>query len=624
MRSIRVAEVGATAWGGSVALDARFAPMIERLERLAAQSPRGHGYRVLAAGLLGYAVLVGVLLLAVGISLAIIATLVAHPGAAVVWIKLLVPMGTIALSLILALRVAWPEPEGIVIDAAEAPRMHEVVDRLRCATRGPAIHEIRITGEMNAAITQYPRLMLLPSRNILFLGLPLLQALPPEEVEAVIAHEMGHFVGAHGRTASFIYRIRVRWSQVGERLPGGIVAGALRRFFHWYGPWFAAYSFVLARRQEYDADALAAKVLRPDDIANALVRIACQSARWHEGWSSIWAQAVERADPPSSPYRLLGGSALLDPDDIASDRLERALDRQPDLDDTHPSLSQRLAALGMVPQPPPPFARSAASVLLGSALEELVDRLDAEWHTAADESWAEDFRARQDMLAEREVLEHRAAADGLDREGQHRLAQLVEVIDGPREGAKAFAAVLDAFPDAHGSRFRHGEALLDSGDESGVASLLAAARGEPALSTAALGCIVHFGRASGREDLVATFAPQLAAAIEADEEARRASSAIDESATIRPLAPETRDALVELTSGVAGVKWLLAGVRDLAGGPQIVFVFATARGYTGGEVLDALIEAMLPAGDLLGIQHSRRRGWLTRRLRQLARSVVRD
>ncbi|MFG6284843.1 hypothetical protein ACGVWT_19100, partial [Sphingomonas sp. S6] len=46
-----------------MALEPRFAPMIERLERLAADSPRSHGYRVLAAGMLGYAVLAGILLL---------------------------------------------------------------------------------------------------------------------------------------------------------------------------------------------------------------------------------------------------------------------------------------------------------------------------------------------------------------------------------------------------------------------------------------------------------------------------------------------------------------------------------------------------------------------------------
>jgi Zn-dependent protease with chaperone function len=527
------------------------------------------------------------------------------------------------LSLVLALRVEWPRPDGIVIDEAEAPGLHQSVDALRSATKGPRIHEVRITGEMNAAIAQYPRLLFLPSRNILFLGLPLLQALAPEEVEAVIAHEMGHFAGAHGRTASFIYHIRMRWSQLGERFSRGIVAGGLRRFFRWYGPWFAAYSFVLARRQEYEADALAARIVGSATMGNALIRIAYQSARWHEGWSLIWTQAVERPDPPSSPYRLLGEVAFAAPDETASEVLARSLTRQRNLDDTHPSLSQRLAALDVVPQLPPPFEEPAAAVLLGTALTTIVDRLDAEWHNTADESWAEEFGGRQSLQAERQALEDRAGVEGLDYEGQHRLAQLVEVIDGPQQGADAFATVLERFPDAYGSRFRHGDALLDAGDEAGVASLLEAARGEPGLLTAALERIVRYGYATGREQLIETFESQLDTAIAAEQEARRTSSAIDESTVLRALEAEKQEELIQLTASVAGVKWLLAGMRDLPNGQQIVFVFATQRSSTGTEVLDALIDAMLPAGDLIGIQHCNKRRWLTKRLRHFTTCVIR-
>lgn len=624
MRSIQVEDVGSTEWGGAVALEPRFAPMIERLERLAADSPRGHGYRVLAAGMLGYAVFAGILLLFLGIMLGIVVFLVSHPGAAAGGIKLLIPIGTVAFSLVLALRVEWPRPDGIVIDEAEAPSLHQFVDALHFATKGPRIHEVRITGEMNAAIAQYPRLLFLSSRNILSIGLPLLQALSQKEVEAVIAHEMGHFAGAHGRTAAFIYHIRMRWSQLGKRLSRGIVAGGLRRFFQWYGPWFAAYSFVLARRQEYEADALAARIVGPATMANALIRIAYQSARWNEGWSLIWSQAVERPDPPSSPYRLLGDIASAQPDEAAPDVLARALNRQRDLDDTHPSLSQRLAALRVAPQLPPPFKEPAAAVLLGPALTSIIDQLDAEWHSTADESWAEEYSGRQDLRTERQALKNCATTEDLDYEGQHRLAQLLEVIDGPQQGADAFAAVLERFPNAHGSRFRHGDALLDAGDETGVASLLEAARGEPGLLTAALERIVRYGYATEREQLVETFEPQLDVAIAAEQEARRMSSSIDQSTVLRPLEAEKHQELIELTLGVAGVKWLLAGVRDLASGQQIVFVFAAQRNFTGTEVLGALIDAMLPAGDLIGVQHCRTRRWLTNRLRRLTTSVIRS
>jgi hypothetical protein len=77
-----------------VALEPRFAPMIERVEPLAADSPRSHDCRVLAAGMLGYAVRAGILLLFVGLVIGIVAFLVSHPGAAAGGIKLLIPIGT--------------------------------------------------------------------------------------------------------------------------------------------------------------------------------------------------------------------------------------------------------------------------------------------------------------------------------------------------------------------------------------------------------------------------------------------------------------------------------------------------------------------------------------------------
>lgn len=623
MKSIQVGEASANAWGDTVVLEPRFASMIGRLEALAASSPRSHRYRVVAAGMLGYVVLASVLLLIIGLVVGIIAILISHPGGAAGGIKFIIPLGAVIVSIISAMRVEWPQADGIVIDKADAPDLHQMIDGIRHSTRGPHVHEVRITGDMNAAITQFPRLLFLPCRNILFLGLPLLQALTPQEVEAVVAHEMGHFVGAHGRTSAFIYHIRARWSQLGQRLPAGIVAGGLRRFFGWYGPWFAAYSFVLARRQEYEADALAARVVGAANMGSALIRIACQSEHWNKGWSQIWSQAAERPDPPVSPYAMLGEMMLVEPEGAASEALTRVVACDCDLDDTHPSLSQRLAALRISPEIPKPFSKSAATVFLGPALVGILEKLDAIWHSAADECWAEDFNDRRQLHSERQMLEARAASEHLDYEDRHRLAQLVEVIDGPQQGAEAYAAVLTEFPEAHGSRFRYGDALLDTGDEAGIASLLEAARGEPALLIAALDRIVRYGYDTQNDELVERFRPQLDAEAAAKQELDKASSAIDETVVLRPLDPATREELAQLTSHVAGVKWLYAGERDLANGRQIVFVFAAQRNFSGREVLDTLLDEMLPVGDLIGIEHCRNRRWLTNRLKSLETAIIR-
>lgn len=624
MKSIRVADgPPKSGWGEVVTLEARFAPMVERLEGLAERHAVGYRRKAVAAGLLGYGVLGGVLMLFIGLAgLMVVLMFTARAGFAAE-IKGLLIFGAIAFALLRALWVARTPPEGVAVTTEQAPAMFGMVSRVREASGGPPIHAVRITDQMNAAITQEARFLFLGTHNTLYLGLPLLAGMRAPEVEAVVAHEFGHFVGRHGRSASFAYRIRRRWAQTAERLPDGIVAGALRRFFAWYGPWFASYSFVLARQQEYEADRTAARVSGSRVAAQALTRVSVQADRFTAAWSAIWSQATVRDDPPSSPYRIiaaaLGGD---DPDDRAA--LDRALASAPDLDDTHPTLAQRLAALGEGADLPPALGTPAAAVLLGETADTLVAHFDAQWHEWADASWAEDYAQRQAEHAERELLAERIDSGDQSRDNLYRYAWLTELINGPVPAEAAYAAVLERYPEAQDARFRRGDMLLDLGQEEGIALLLEAGSAEPALQPHAYGQVVGFLVANDRGEEAVPYINLLHAA-EADAALARAEAgAIDESVVLRPLDAATREQLVNLSRGVAGVKSLHAALRDLrhAAQPQIVFIFAPEKGVTGTEALDSLIKALVPAGDLLGIERGRQRRWLAKRIEALPGSGI--
>jgi Zn-dependent protease with chaperone function len=57
----------------------------------------------------------------------------------------------------------------------------------------------------NASVVQIPRLGVFGwSRNYLTVGVPLLDAVTPEQFEAVLAHELGHLARAHGRFRTWI------------------------------------------------------------------------------------------------------------------------------------------------------------------------------------------------------------------------------------------------------------------------------------------------------------------------------------------------------------------------------------------------------------------------------------
>ncbi len=109
-------------------------------------------------------------------------------------------------------------------------------------------------------------------RSYLLLGLVEMQALSPEEFQAVLAHELGHLSRQHGRLTAWIYRIRGTWRRLTMLIE---VRGRWgRRLFDWFlqrwGPYFNAYSFVLVREHEYEADRFAAGVAGKDAFARAL------------------------------------------------------------------------------------------------------------------------------------------------------------------------------------------------------------------------------------------------------------------------------------------------------------------------------------------------------------------
>ena len=89
-------------------------------------------------------------------------------------------------------------------------RLWDRVDCLarRVGTRPPA--ELRLTAEPNAGVVEETRwLGLIPITRRMYLGIPLLYALPPGQLDAVICHELGHYSRGHTRAGAVCYRAHV-------------------------------------------------------------------------------------------------------------------------------------------------------------------------------------------------------------------------------------------------------------------------------------------------------------------------------------------------------------------------------------------------------------------------------
>ncbi|HEX6047312.1 MAG TPA: M48 family metallopeptidase, partial [Pyrinomonadaceae bacterium] len=282
-----------------------FVSLVEGLEAYAREHPAAYKFRVGMLAALGYVMLLGTVL----VVLLLIGVCLFFGAVNFVVIKfLIIPIGFAAV-ILRSMWVKFPKPEGHRLAQADAPRLFEVIQRIRIATKGPKVHKVLLTGDFNASIVQRPRLGILGwQENYLMVGLPMLNALSPDEMRAIIAHEFGHLSGQHGTFSAWIYRVQQTWVQVLHNMQQNQRYGTelFERFFNWYSPYFSAYSFVLNRATELEADRYSVILAGRQNAARALINSELkQRALDAEHWPEFFYGADTRPDPPEKIFSVM-------------------------------------------------------------------------------------------------------------------------------------------------------------------------------------------------------------------------------------------------------------------------------------------------------------------------------
>jgi Zn-dependent protease with chaperone function len=462
-----------------------FERMVARLEAESAQRPGAYQAKVALLALLGFGLLalvvgmsgLGLLLLA-GAGIAMLAT----GGSALILlvkfgkllILLAIPLWLLLKSSVQALFVRLPAPEGRELGRAEAPALFDAMDRMRERMKGPRFHHVLITDDVNAAVVQRPAFGLFGwPRNYLLLGLPLLEAMTPDEALAVVAHEYGHLAGSHGRFGAFIYRQRLTWGTVQAvtaRWPGWVGATA-RKTLGWYVPYFNAYTFVLARANEYQADRASADLVGADVAAHALKRVNLAAPRHERFMDDVATRVRDEAEPPADLALRWATEAAQPPSaEQARGWLDLALRRLPMPQDTHPSLGDRLRALqtDAVELPPLAVGRSAAQAWLGAGLDSLRAEFARDWHARVQPRWRE---RHDEVRTLRDELAALLALEAPDREQQLRGVMLRWQLEAGFDAVAALADFNAAHVDDAFGLFQEGSARLDADDDAGLALL---------------------------------------------------------------------------------------------------------------------------------------------------------
>jgi hypothetical protein len=252
--------------------------------------------------------------------------------------------------------------------------------------QGAPIHHVLITKESEASIVQCARFGLLGGyRNYLVLGLPLLNALSAEELLAVVAHEYSHLSGKHNKVDRWVYRLRPTFGVWFERVFARRESNAVNRFIanqvERYAPYYNAYTQILARQHEYEADAVSRELAGAETCAAALIRMSLLS-NWVHGiyWPKLQAQSTQHDTPPFMPYAAMRKLLAMTTDEWATaKRLNEVWKAESDVYDTHPSLNERVAALGQSAAIPVMPKLCAAEALLGKIGAVLVHEFDTHW-----------------------------------------------------------------------------------------------------------------------------------------------------------------------------------------------------------------------------------------------------
>jgi hypothetical protein len=147
----------------------KFEVLVHRMERESKRSPGGYRLRVLSLALLPYVYVAAVVLLALALIAALVASVVladrTHGGLLKLGAKVGWALGMLVFAIGRALWVTKEKPEGFVLEREAHPRLFEEIERVREDVGAPPAHVVMLDDRCNAAISQHSRLGILAGRS---------------------------------------------------------------------------------------------------------------------------------------------------------------------------------------------------------------------------------------------------------------------------------------------------------------------------------------------------------------------------------------------------------------------------------------------------------------------------
>jgi Zn-dependent protease with chaperone function len=267
------------------------------------------------------------------------------------------------------LTIKRPNPDGICLHREHEPQLWGQIDQWAREMGCPPIDTFYLSTEFNAFALQQQRNGFWGKwENVVCVGLPLMQTLSPEQIAAVIAHELGHLKHNDSQFSARVYGFTRLWQSIAESNEAGY---CLRWFSKWYVPYLDIHMNALKRQQEREADRAASKTVASHLLAQALCRMYTSEVYLDKTFTPLMNErAKQERQPPSDFYesleKVLRQEHHADSDALIAQEkaLQEALEEEDNLLESHPCLKERLAILSATAAVPPPPALSAAEHFL--------------------------------------------------------------------------------------------------------------------------------------------------------------------------------------------------------------------------------------------------------------------
>jgi Zn-dependent protease with chaperone function len=491
--------------------DERVRARLNELEDEARHHPRRHALRLTLLVALGFAYPLALLLASFALIVLIswVGPVLWREGLAVVWVVLEFVALLIMVLVLRAFRINLPPPDGHTLQPQEAPALRALLaEALAAMDQDIRVDHLMIHWSFNAGAAQRLRFGLWgPATNYVMVGLPLMMAVTPAELKAVIAHELGHMQGRHNSFSAWIYRMFQTWEALS--VPWGR-GRAWRRvlvgwFTRWYAQYFATTTLALRRLHEYAADRRSADTVGTAAAASALLQISQQEYRLEKQfWPAVFRGAAGEPLPPKDVMGMLAETIAAPLPPVVQQRWRTAeLRARTPITAEHPCLLDRLKALNEAAQlqrPPadPPSTPMSALHLLGESQTKLLNVGNALWKGVIIGRWRgmhayEKYEREQGARHPMRVAQD-DSTDAVWLPLQHALPMLAA--DAAIERLRAF---LGDHPQHAPANFELARLLLDQDDDAAADSFEAAMAGSSEFIGPALQMLLDYYRSAGRD-----------------------------------------------------------------------------------------------------------------------------